>query len=155
MKKIFLIILLSFCLVGCGSDEVETFFLEEKYYGNSTVTEIGIEEFNELLESGESFGVFIYQNLCPASLNFENVLNEFLDEYQISFYKLSFSNMEDTSLARYIDYYPSFAIYHDGEFVDALDANSDDDTDYYKSVDGFVRWFSSYVELNNNVKTVE
>ena len=149
MKKIFLIIFLSFGLAGCGSNDVEAFFLEEEYYNNPTITEIGIEEFNELVDSDESFVVFIYQKLCPTSLNFENVLNEFLDEYQISFYKLSFSDMEDTSLARYIDYYPSFAIYHEGEFVDALDANSDDDTDYYKSIDGFLEWFTKYVKLDN------
>lgn len=149
MKKIFLIIFLSLSLVGCSSNEVESFFLEEKYYNNPTITEIDIKEFNELVDSGESFAVFIYQKLCPTSLNFENVLNEFLDEYQISFYKLSFSDMEDTSLARYIDYYPSFAIYHEGEFVDALDANSDDDTDYYKSIDGFLEWFTKYVKLDN------
>ncbi len=148
MRKIFLILLLSLGLAGCGNNEIEPFWLEEEYYNNSRVREIGIEEFNELIEKEESFGVFIYQNLCPSSLDFENVLNEFLEEYQISFYKLSFTNMEETELSKDIKYYPSFAIYHDGNLVDALDANSDEDTDYYKSLDGFVSWFSNYVNIN-------
>ena len=31
--------------------------------------------------------------------------------------------------------------------VDYLDASSDDDVDYYLSVDGFEKWFSTYIEL--------
>ena len=51
MRKIFLILLLSLGLAGCGNNEIEPFWLEEEYYNNSRVREIGIEEFNELVDS--------------------------------------------------------------------------------------------------------
>ena len=147
MRKLLILALFSLLLVGCGNKQ-EKFFLEDKYYQDNTMNELNVDTFSELLENKESFAVFIYQPLCATSSRFEKVLNEVLEEYQISFYKMSFSDMKKTDLADDIKYYPSFALYHDGEFVDALDANSDQDTDYYKSVEGFLEWFNSYVNLN-------
>ena len=147
MRKILLLVLTVLFLVGCDCQH-EMFFLEEKYYNSDRITEIDVDTFNELMDDQESFAIFIYQPLCATSSSFEKVLNEFLEEYQISFYKMSFSDMKETELSRDIKYYPSFAIIHEGELVDALDANSDEDTDYYKSLDGFVRWFNSYVNMN-------
>lgn len=148
MRKLLLIVLFSFLLVGCGNVQ-EKFLLENKYYNNNSITELDIDTFNELVENKESFAIFIYQPLCATSSNFEQVLNEFLEEYQISFYKMSFSDMKETELSHDIKYYPSFAIFYEGELVQALDANSDKDVNYYKSVDEFISWLTSYVELNN------
>lgn len=60
---------------------------------------------------------------------------------------MSFSDMKETELKEYIKYYPSLVIYYEGEIVDYLDANSDSDSEYYKSVDGFKKWFSNYVSI--------
>ena len=49
--------------------------------------------------------------------------------------------MKETELKEYIKYYPSLVIYYEGEIVDYLDTNSDSDSEYYKSVDGFKKWF--------------
>ena len=147
MKRILLLGFIVLFLVGC-SNQHEIFSLEEKYYNSDRITEIDIDTFNELMDDKESFAIFIYQPLCVTSTNFENVLNKFLDEYQISFYKMSFSDMKETVLASDIRYYPSFAVIHEGELVGALDANSDEDITYYETVDGFVSWFSSYVNMN-------
>ena len=48
-----------------------------------------------------------------------------MNMYNVSFYKMSFVNMKETNLKDKIKYYPSFAIFKDGELVDYLDANND------------------------------
>lgn len=149
MKKVVLLSLLLILLVGCDK-KIESFYLEEQYYHNGSIMELNPDQFEDLVEKKESFAVFIYQPLCATSSSFEKVLNEFLQEYQIGFYKMSFSDMKETSLAKNIKYYPSFAIFYEGELVDFLDANSDDDTIYYESLDGFAQWFSKFVFVNKN-----
>ena len=37
-----------------------TFYLEEKYYGTNNMTEIKIDELNQLIEKKESFAVFTH-----------------------------------------------------------------------------------------------
>lgn len=157
MKKILISLLVVFCsflLIGCEANN-KTFSLDEEYYKSSEFIELGINEFNDLVNNNKSFAIFIYQPLCSASYNFNKVLTEFANQYQIKFYKMSFADMRETELNEHIKYYPSLVIYHNGELVDYLDANSDSHSGYYKSVDGFTNWFSSYITIkksnvNNN-----
>lgn len=159
MKKINLVIVflyIIFCLLmyGCNKNE-ETFLLNEKYYESSEFNELSAESLNNLINDKESFAIFIYQPLCSSSNELNKVLIEFTTKYQISFYKLSFTNMKETQLKNYIKYYPSVVIFKEGKIVDYLDADSDEDIEYYKNIEGFEKWFSSYVSLkkekNNSI----
>ena len=141
MKKLVVLVLL-FCLVGCSNDK---FTLEEKYYGKTDYIELNVDGFNELVENKESFAVFIYQPLCSISYEFNKVLTEFSKTYKISFYKMAFSDMQETSLNNKIKYYPSLVIFKEGKVVDYLKADSDEDSKYYKDIEGFKSWFFSYV----------
>ena len=157
MKKkiiILLLIISSFLLTGCD----KKFSLNEKYYDKAEFTEIEKEDYNELIKNKESFGVFIYQPLCTTSYNFNKVVTKFMNMYNVSFYKMSFANLKETDLKSKIKYYPSFAIFKEGELIDYLDANSKEDASIYKSVDYFASWFSSYVKVtlvNENVQENE
>ncbi|MDI9518112.1 MAG: thioredoxin family protein [Bacillota bacterium] len=149
MKRILIFclsILSCFLLVACNK-EITISPLEDKYYGHSEIIELNVETFNTLLDKKESFGIFIYQPMCAASIDFENILSDFSYKQQITFYKLQFKDMKETQLSKHIEFCPSFVIYQDGKMVDYLDASSDDDVDYYLSVDGFEKWFSTYIEL--------
>lgn len=127
----------------------KNFKLENKYYGKSEITEINIKTLNKLVDNKESFAVFVYQPMCIVSSDFENVLNEFISENSISIYKIAFFDLKDTKQGKNIKYYPSFIIYKKGKQIDFLDANKDEDTKYYSSVDGFKEWFTKYVKLEN------
>ena len=147
MKKklvILLLILSSFLLTGCS----KKFSLNEKYYKKGNFTEIKQNEYDELIKNKESFAIFIYQPLCTTSYNFNKVITKFMNMYEMNFYKMSFANMKETTLKDSIKYYPSFAIIKEGKLVDYLDANSEEDTNKYKSVDYFANWFTSYVKAN-------
>ena len=159
MKKLIvfsLIIISCILLVGCNKRQ-NTFSLNEEYYKNSSFNELNNDTFTDLISNKKSFAIFIYQPLCSTSNEFNKVLTEFANQYQISFYKMSFTDMKKTELKAHIKYYPSLVIFHKGEIVDYLDANSDSHSEYYKSVEGFRKWFSGYVsikETNTNHSTI-
>lgn len=149
MKKLIgfsLAMIFCFLLVGCNNKQ-DTFSLDKEYYQNNSFNELDKNTFDDLINNKKSFAIFIYQPLCSTSYEFNKILTEFANQYQISFYKMSFSDMKETELKEYIKYYPSLVIYYEGEIVDYLDANSDSDSEYYKSVDGFKKWFSNYVSI--------
>ena len=143
MKKIFVLILISLLLVGC-SGKIK---LEDKYYGKSKYIDLDYSKVDDLIESKENFVIFIYQPMCTMSSSFEEILDEYMKKSKISVYKMSFTDMKKTSLKDTVKFYPSFIIFKDGEVVDFLDADSDEDTKKYKELDAFKEWFESYVEV--------
>ena len=125
------------------------FYLEDKYYGGSDFIEIKTSDLEKLIDDKESFALFVYQPACVTSANFEQILKDFSNSNNIEIYKIAFSDIKDTSLSKYIKYYPSFAIFNKGNMVSYLDANSDNDLKYYESKDEFQKWFTSFVLLKD------
>lgn len=123
------------------------FYLDDKYYGNNEIYEIGIEEFNNLISNKESFGIFVYQPACTTSAEFEQVLYDFFKQNNMSIYKIKFSDIYEH--IDFLKFYPSFIIYRNGKMVDFLEADKDKDLKYYQSVDVFSEWFTKYVILKN------
>ena len=130
-------------------NQSKIFSLESKYYNTGEKIEINISELEELINDKESFVVFVSQDMCLASSNFEVVINDFLEEYPITIYEINYSELKESDLGDFLEYYPSFVIYKNGKMVDFLDANADEDTDYYKTKEGFKNWFTQYVNLDN------
>lgn len=154
MKKTLLILLTSLLLLSIvtflllkRSPKEQTFYLNDDYYGNSSLIELDSEKLKTLEEDKTSFAIFVYQPFCATSYDFNDNIIEFLDTYKISFYKILFSDIKDTNIADYVKYCPSAVIYHNGQIVAYLDANSGKDAPYYESVDGFKKWFTEYVLL--------
>ena len=122
------------------------FYMEDKYYGTSVFNEIKADELIGLIETKESFAIFIHQPLCSTSYEFNKILVRFAEENKISFYKISFDEMKKTNMYNDVKYYPSFAIYKEGELIDFLDAESDEDLNRYKDKEEFEKWFHSYIQ---------
>ena len=76
------------------------FYLDSNYYGTDSIKEIRIDELNRLIDNKKSFAIFIYQPKCITSFDFENVLNEFIEEEKISIYKIAFSDIKDTKIGK-------------------------------------------------------
>ena len=70
----------------------------------------------------------------------------------MSFYKILFSSIKDTNIADYVKYCPSVVIYHKGQIVAYLDADSDKDAAYYESVENLKKWLTKYVLLRDELK---
>lgn len=152
-KKVLLIILivLSFLVTIILKQNNKPFYLEDSYYGINNVTEINVDELNELINNKKSFAVFVYQPMCINSCDFEKVLDEFLEEEKISIYKIAFSDIRDTEIGKSVKFYPSFIIYNNGNMIDFLESNKDEDVNYYTSKEGFKKWFTKYVKLKNDI----
>lgn len=153
-----LIILVStiFLIIYKPNQKVEPFLLNDEYYGKKNITEIDYQNLRNLIKNKENFAIFVYQPMCITSSDFEEVLNQFLEENPLNIYKIPFSSIKDTDIGEKIKYYPSFIIYKDGKIVDYLEANKDEDVKYYSSKDDFKDWFTRYVRLkdetsNNNI----
>lgn len=144
LKFIILILIFSVLIIGC---QEKKFSFEKKYYNNSEIIELDLNNFNKLIENKESFGIFIYQPMCVTSNEFSEIINKYSENYLITFYKMPFSLIKETKLEEQIKYYPSFVIYRNGELIDFLDASSDEDIKYYKSIDGFKEWLETYVTI--------
>ena len=54
--------------------------------------------------------------------------------------------MKETVMYDEVKYYPSFGIFKEGELVDFLDAESDEDLNSYKDKEEFGEWFNGYIQ---------
>lgn len=155
IKLVNVLILVSCCLIlfGCNK-EVKMFLLDDKYYKESSIVDLNVKSFDKLIDNKESFALFVYQPLCTTSYEFEEVLSQFSKKYNISFYKMPYSNLKETKLGNKIKYYPTILIFEEGGLIDYLNPDSDEHIKYYKTVEGFKEWFSSYVVLKEENKNV-
>ena len=125
------------------------FYLEDKYYNQEVSIEISNLELENKIKNKESFALFIHQPACSKSYEFNKIQSLYQQNNNISFNKILFEDLQKTKLSKEIKYFPSFAIFNNGELVDFLDAESNDDILKYKEYDEFSNWFNSYVGSNN------
>ena len=124
-----------------------TFRLDEKYYATSEIKDLDASELTSLLDTKESFLVFVYQPVCAASAAFKTVIEEFLTENPLSIYQISFSKLKTTSLADQVSSYPTLLIFRKGRLVDYLKTDQDADKPAYESATGLKSWLTKYLNL--------
>lgn len=127
----------------------QPFYLENQYYETNTMEEIDLEEYKHLVDRKESFALFVYQPMCVTSSDFEQVLNHFQKEYQISFKKIAFSKIKEET--KFLKYYPSFILYKEGKMIDFLEADKEEDLNVYQSKEEFESWLTKYVKLKEKI----
>lgn len=145
----FTIIISILFIIILNNQNIKTFNLDNKYYKKNLLEEIDTKKLNKLLNDKESFGIFVYQPMCFTSTQLNTVISDFQKKNKLSFYKISFSNIKNTSIEKYLKYSPSFIIYKKGKMIDFLEADKNEDIEYYKTADGFTNWFTKYVKLKN------
>ena len=83
-------------------------------------------------------------------MDFEKVLTEFTKDNNLTVFRININDIEGTKIEEKIKYTPSLVIYKKGALYKYLDANSDDDTEYYKSTDSLKKWLDKYITLSND-----
>ena len=142
MRKLIalLLIMLSIPFItSCSKDELIT--LEDEYYESSNFISLSKDNLEKLIKDKENFLVFINYDQSIRSNDFEQELYKVMNEYQITFYKISFFDLEDTVLEKKIDNYPAVAIFNKGKLVTSLLL----DGEY--NIDDFISWLKEYVSL--------
>lgn len=157
MKKKLLILLFSILLLiiiitlVVKLKKEQVFYLNDKYYGTSSLIETDTNEIDNLIKNKESFALLVHSSEgCNVSKDFEKIIKEFIDTYEISLYSTSFKNMCETKISKQMIYTPSVVIFKKGKLVTYLNAISNEDLPYYESKENFKEWFSKYVFLNDN-----
>lgn len=142
--------LFALCTVGC-IDQQQKFSLDEEYYEASEIIELDLNTYEKQLEEKKSFLLFVYQPLCVTSDAFEKIVKEFSTTYQLTIYQMPFSLVKESNLEK-IQYYPSFVIFHEGEIVDFLEADKEEDKDRYQKLDAFYNWVTNYVTIEKSLQ---
>lgn len=123
-----------------------TFALSEEYQGGSGFIEIDEAGLQSLIDDKKSFVLFVYQSGCITSEDFERNLVSFSEKEQVKFVKIKFSEAKSSGLVGELRYYPSVALYHDGELAIFLRTDRNDDMPAYDSESGFAQWWHQYVK---------
>lgn len=124
------------------------FKLEEKYYLNGEIIQISNKEYNDLINKKESFIVFVHlPGICLFNLPFAPIVEDFSKNNSITIYSLNFKDINDTNLKYKIKYSPSVVLINKGKIVKYLDPNKKEDLRYYKEVNEFSKWVSTYIKI--------
>lgn len=124
------------------------FALSPEYYGVAEIEPLDLGTLQTLIDEEKSFGLFVSQPACQASADLEQYIEEFQETHPLKFYEISFSSIKDAGIIPGLRFYPSFVLFHDGEVVDFLEANSDEDASAYTSTIGFTNWFIQYAKVD-------
>ena len=126
---------------------VEAYEPEEEVIQESKLTEVELDGLNKLIEEKESFGIFVYLPGCTSCAAFSIVLDDFLKDNQVVFYKTQIKYAKETEIGSKIKYAPSFVVFKEGKVVSYLDAESDKDKPVYETKENFKEWLTKYINL--------
>ena len=160
MKKLGIALIGTLLVVGVGlglfwlvsqedapeAEPVARFSLSEEMYGQGEFREITAEEFARLVAERKSFVVVVHMVICPAEFPVTSIAKQLAHEDDLVIYGLTEEEFKQTELAQKIKYLPSVAIYHAGELVAYLDAESDEDLPYYQTIGGLRQWLRTYID---------
>ncbi len=124
----------------------QKFSLSPQYYEDTGFHDIDTAGLQQLINDKTSFALLIWQPACQTSADFEQVVKDFSEQNHLSLEKINFTSARKSGLVGELKYYPSVALYREGKLVTFLDADSDEFLEYYKSVEGFSKWWEKYIK---------
>lgn len=145
-------------LGGAGKKvEVEDSIILDAEYKNTDGHQIEIAKevkedevvpfFEELVASKKSFVIYVSLPICNGdAAKFKEYVLEFQKKNHVSFYYLTSDYVKDTSLYETVKFFPSVITYKDGKIVNFLKYDSDSDKEFYKSYEGFEKWYNANVK---------
>lgn len=118
----------------------ESFSLSADNYGEAATPEITAVEFEKLATEEQSFIVVVHMMLCPAELPLKDVAKRLAQGEKLRIYFLNEHEFEQTKLKDEMKYLPTAVVIRDGEVVEFLDAEADEDVEAYQTVEGLKDW---------------
>ncbi|MDD3999456.1 MAG: thioredoxin family protein [Bacilli bacterium] len=145
MKKCLLIFLL-LTFTACDNTPKRV-ALPDDTYNQSQLKEFNTyQEIEDKMTSNEAFIIFVYNNFCDACLSFEPVLNQFIEERQLTIYSIENSLIQrDSWLDKQVKTTPTVLIISEQKKIAQLDPNDGEHTSYFETVEGFGIWFDEYI----------
>ena len=105
------------------------------------------DEYEEMIQSGKSFVVFIDEGGCVTANKMRDFAESFSNVNRFTIFKLFFEDLKEISLGEYVKYYPSVAVISRGRVIAWLRADSDEDAPAYNNFADFEEWMKKYIKL--------
>ncbi len=147
------VVLLVVIIGGCGlffgikAINNKPFRLEEKYYENMSIIDIKHDRYEELVDKKENFILYLTLDGCTSCVVFGSKAVDFVVKNKITVYRIEYKEFSQTDLKDEVKYAPSMMIFKKGKLKAYLDAQSDDDLQYYSDSSSLQTWFEKYIEL--------
>ncbi|MBO4854919.1 hypothetical protein J6X15_03200 [Candidatus Saccharibacteria bacterium] len=125
--------------------EPKSFEIEADLYGTSEAIDIDKDAYEKLIAEKKSFVIMVDKPDCFTTADMRQRMTEFPDNMQFKYYRIMWSQARESSLHEKVKFVPSVAIIHNGEIVDFLDADSDEDTPKYNEAQALQDWIKTYV----------
>lgn len=136
MKKIIILLLITFAVVGCTNTNYKKVKLSSIYYNEGNFIDIKASD----LKDKETYLLFTYNSYCNFEIPCDEVFLSVMKDLKIDVLKMSFEEFKKTSLYEKVKYAPSIIIVNNNEIIDFLDANKDEDLKYYQNPKEFASW---------------
>lgn len=123
------------------------FRLDDEYYTSSGSEIIDSAKYEELIANKKSFLVMIDKPGCVITQSMRNNMSNFPSDMQFKYYHMYWDEVTGSSLHEYVKFTPSVAIIHEGKVLDWLQADKDEDTEYFEDAEALQRWIRQYIEF--------
>lgn len=114
------------------------------------IPEINIEELENKIKNKETFALYISLPGCSTCAKFNPIISRYNEYKLIDIFKANYSdvNAADEVISQIVKYTPTVLIIKDGNLLDALLPDSDDDLPHYKSVRSLSEWFNENLGID-------
>lgn len=126
-------------------DDPKTVLDPEYYSKNPELIDLSTADFEKLIGDQKSFLVFVDQTDCTTADRLRGYVNDYSAETGISFYKMMFKDVKESSLHQSVKYYPSVVVVDKGKIRGFMKADSDADSDAYNDYGAFKVWLAQYL----------
>jgi len=151
-KKLLFLLFLFLILCGCGSQPGPV-QLPAEDYGKAELKDLDYQSVLEKIASKNSFVLYIYSDTCGACMSFKPVLEEFIQERNVTIYAVAKSLIEKGSpLDKEVRLTPTVLIISGGKTVAQLDPNSGEHKDFFETSAGFASWFDVWIIKDANTR---
>ena len=107
-------------------------------------------ELNELINNKETFALYVYLPGCSSCASFHPYVKQFMELNEIEMYSVNLREIfnDKNVVTERIYSSPSIFIFEGGNLISYLDPASNDDLEYYSSLEGLNKWFIKNIDIN-------
>ncbi|MBQ6487238.1 hypothetical protein IJI89_02310 [Candidatus Saccharibacteria bacterium] len=146
-----------FALAVSGAFDPAETELDAEYYCEGTCegdfTELGKDEYEDLIKKKKSFVIFVDQNGCDGADRLRKFSNDYFPESGVKVYRMMFEDLKETTLHEKVKYYPSIVVIRKGNVRAFLRADSDEDAGAFNQYGSFIDWVNQHISLNSLKKS--
>ena len=123
------------------------FRLDDEYYATSEAITITKSDYEQLITNKKTFIVMIDKPGCTTTQAMREYMSNFPADMQFKYYRMMWQEVKNSSLHNFVKFTPSVAIINNGEVKVWLQADRDEDTEYFNSSEALQSWIRKYIEF--------